>query len=689
MLNQVQLDNRWCGYQGSAQFLTVLKVPKACWTGCLALFGPVSLQAAFWPTRLARRSSGSDSLQAPRASRAAPTAAILRWSLCAAAGMALLLGMATRRLDSVRRTRATTSQIHLELERARRQFEMQAADLIMTDRALRESERREAASVETLKAAVENIDQGLIVVDADDRVIVFNQRIVEMLGVDDVLSQQWRRGEFAATGLQFGRFVEDGGSVDQPQAYERKRTDGRVIEVRSMPLRGGGHVGTCSDVTDRRVADARMRFLAHHDGLTLLANRGVLQDHLDRSVTACAAVLDGLALLYIDLDRFKPINDVYGHVVGDQLLIEVAQRMRGMVREEDLVARMGGDEFAIVQTAVGQPAAAATLAQRLIERMSDPFLFDGMRLTLGMSIGIGVYPTSGVSAADLRRSADIALYRAKESGRNTYRFFDAAMGVREKARFQMEQDLRDAMGLRSFHVMYQPITDVETDGVVGFEALLRWNHPTLGAVGPEEFVTLAELNGLIVPLGQWVMETACAEAAGWPARLRVAVNLSPLQFRQGNLAEEVVDVLRRTGLAPDRLELEVTEGVLLEDSGPVLRTMHALQAHGVSITLDDFGTGHASLSYLRRFPFDKLKIDKSFIRNMCTDGQSAAIVEAVLLLSRRLGLNVVAEGVETQAQLDMLRGLSCPLAQGFLGGRPMSAEAARQISELIASGTSF
>ena len=612
----------------------------------------------------------------------------------------LLLRVAGRQFDALHRSRAIISQRNLELERAGRQLEAQTAQLAQTAEVLWESERRDAENADALQTTLDNIEQGLIMVDADHRVAVYNQRVLEMLELpnellaerprfDDVLAYQRQRGEFPAADPQLTEFVEGGGPMDQPHVYECKRPNGRVIEVRSVPLQGGGLVRTYSDVTERKAADARIRFVAHHDGLTLLANRGVLQDHLDRAVTACAAMSDGLTLLYIDLDRFKPINDVYGHAVGDQLLIEVAQRMRGMVREEDLVARMGGDEFAIVQTAVGQPAAAATLAQRLIERMSDPFLFDGMRLTLGMSIGIAVYPMSGANAADLRRNADIALYRAKESGRNTYRFFDAAMEVREKARFQMEQDLRDAVGMQSFHVMYQPIADVETDAVVGFEALLRWDHPTLGAVGPEEFVTLAELNGLLMPLGRWVMETACTEAASWPAGLRVAVNLSPLQFRQGNLTEEVTDVLRRTGLAPDRLELEVTEGLLLEDSGPVLQTMYALQALGIVITLDDFGTGHASLSYLRRFPFNKLKIDKSFIRDMHVDPQSEAIVEAVLSLSCRLGLNVVAEGVETQAQLDILRELRCPLVQGFLKGRPMSAEAARRFGKTIVSGTSF
>ncbi len=619
-------------------------------------------------------------------------------SLCAAACMALLLRTVVRQFDTLQRSRAALSQRNLELERAGLRLETQAADLAQIAEALRESERREAENADTLQTTLENIDQGLMMVDADHRVAAYNQRVLEILDLpnellsgrplfDDVLAFQWQRNEFSAADPQVAGFLRDGGLMDAPKIYERKRPNGRVIEVRSLPLQGGGLVRTYSDITDRKAADARIRFIAHHDGLTLLANRGVLQEHLDQAVTACAAAANGLALLYLDLDRFKPINDLYGHAVGDQLLIEVAQRMRGMVREEDLVARMGGDEFAIVQTAVDQPTAAGSLAQRLIDRMSAPFVFDGMRLTIGVSIGIGVYPVSGTNASDLRRNADIALYRAKASGRNTYRFFDAEMDARQQARFQIEQDLRDAVGLKSFHMMYQPIIDVGTDAVVGFEALLRWTHPTRGAVGPEEFVTIAELNGLIVPLGRWVMETACAEAAGWPAHLRIAVNLSPLQFRQGNLTDEIISVLRHTGLAPDRLELEVTEGVLLEDSGPVLQTMYALQALGVSITLDDFGTGHASLSYLRRFPFDKLKIDKSFIRNLQRDPQSRAIVEAVLLLSRRLGLNVVAEGVETQAQLDILRRLRCPLVQGFLRGRPMSTEAARRFGGHVATGT--
>lgn len=587
-----------------------------------------------------------------------------------------LLRTVERRTGRLRRSWAATTRGGRELARA--------------GEALRECEHQAAKTGAALQMSLESIDQGVIMVGADHRVAVYNQRVLAMLDLpNELLAHQQGAGGSAMAAAALPGFEQDGAMTDQPHVSERKRPNGRVIEVRSLPMQDGGCVKTYSDITDRKAAEARLRFVAHHDGLTLLANRRVLQDHLDQAVAASALTGDGVALLYLDLDRFKPINDLYGHAIGDQLLIEVAQRMRGMVREEDLIARMGGDEFAIVQTAVGQPGAAASLAQRLIECMAEPFLFNGLRVNIGMSVGISVYPISGANAAELRRNADIALYRAKESGRNAYRFFDAAMDARQQAQLQMEQDLRDAVGLKSFHVMYQPVTDIETDAIVGFEALLRWTHPTLGPVGPEEFVSVAELNGLIVPLGYWVMETACAEAATWPDALYVAVNVSPLQFRQGNLLDEVVGVLGRTGLAPDRLELEVTEGMLLEDSAPVLQTMHALQALGVSITLDDFGTGHASLSYLRRFPFDKLKIDKSFIRDLQEDPQSAAIVEAVLRLSSRLGLTVVAEGVETPAQLAILRTLACPLIQGFLKGRPLPAEAARRLAQRIVIATSF
>ena len=620
------------------------------------------------------------------------TIVIAAGSVLAAVCVALLLGTVVRQFETLRRSRSALAQRNMELEHAGLQLKTQANDLAQVAEALRDSERREAAHASTVQTTLENIDQGLMMIDADLCVALYNQRVLEMLDLPEsllaghppfsaVLAYQRSMQEFAGADAQVFGFVQRGGLVDRPHLYERKRPNGQVIEVRSLPLKEGGLVRTYTDVTERKAADARIRFLAHHDGLTLLANRAVLQEYLERAVAECTGADSGVALLYLDLDHFKPINDTHGHAIGDQLLIEVAQRMKGIVREEDLVARMGGDEFAIVQTAVSQPLAAASLADRLLARMAEPFLFNGMRLGIGLSIGIALYPASGKDAATLRRNADVALYRAKENGRNTYQFFDAAMDARQQARYRMEQDLRDAVGLESFHLEYQPILDVKADTVVAYEALLRWTHPTRGLVGPEEFVTLAELNGLIVPLGRWVIETACAEAVQWPGRLRIAVNMSPLQFRQGNLVDEVSAILRRTGLAADRLELEVTEGVLLEENPHVLQTIYSLQSLGVSVTLDDFGTGHASLSYLRRFPFDKITIDKSFVRNLREDPQSRAIVEAILLLGDRLELQVVAEGVETAAQLNILRSLGCPLIQGFLTGRPISGEEVRRITE--------
>ena len=351
--------------------------------------------------------------------------------------------------------------------------------------------------------------------------------------------------------------------------------------------------------------------------------------------------------------------------------------MKAMVREVDLVARMGGDEFAIVQAMEDQPEAAASLAARLTQLISEPFVIHGLRLTVGVSIGIAVYPATGTDTETLRRNADIAMYHAKDAGRNTFRLYQASMAAHQQEQFLLQQDLREAVTQQAFHLAFQPIVAAETRRVAGCEALLRWNHPIRGAVSPQEFVALAENTGLIVPLGRWVLETACREAASWGGSTRIAVNLSPVQFRQATLVPDILDILSRTGLPPHRLELEVTEGVLLEESGPVLEAMTALHDAGIAMVLDDFGTGHASLSYLRRFPFDKIKIDKSFIRNLGHDPQSDGIVEAILLLSRRLALPVVAEGVETQEQFDTLRDMHCPLIQGYLTGRPMAAEAVR------------
>jgi diguanylate cyclase (GGDEF)-like protein len=429
----------------------------------------------------------------------------------------------------------------------------------------------------------------------------------------------------------------------------------------------------------RKVTEERIRFAAHHDDLTQLANRLMFQDRLRSALVGARSAGRGFALLYLDLDGFKLVNDTRGHEIGDRLLVNVAQRLRDSIRDTDTVARMGGDEFAIIQQFGGDPAASAALAERLLDKIAQPFDVIGGRPLVGVSIGIALYPQHGETPDTLLRNADIALYRAKKGGRNTYRFFDPQMQAVQQERFLAEQDLRDAITGQDFTLAYQPVCDSHSLGIVGFEALLRWNSSAMGPIQPDQFISLAEVSGLIVPLGKWALETACAEAASWDPAVSLSVNLSPLQFRQRDLAKQIADVLGQTGLPPDRLELEVTEGLLLEESDLVLRTMRSFQAQGIRITLDDFGTAYASLSYLRRFPFDGIKIDKSFVRGLGDDSTSLAIVQTMLTLGERLNLAVVAEGVETQRQLQLLRDMGCRLVQGFFSGKPSSGEQTRAL----------
>ncbi len=422
----------------------------------------------------------------------------------------------------------------------------------------------------------------------------------------------------------------------------------------------------------RKVTEDRIRFLAHHDDLTQLANRVMFQDRIARAVAAAARGEHSLALLYLDLDCFKQVNDTRGHVVGDRLLAAVARRLSAIVREGDTVARMGGDEFAIVQPHTDQPRGAVSLAARVVEALAAPFEVDGQRILIGCSVGVAVHPADGGTPDLLLRNADAALYRAKETGRNRYCLFEPGMNARLSERVLIEGDMADALARQEFTLAYQPLCDAMTLQVVGFEALLRWTHPTRGPIAPEFFIQLAEASGLIVPLGQWALEAACTEAAGWNPAVRLAVNLSPLQFRQTDLPRRVAETLARSGLAPHRLDLEVTEGMTLDEAGLALDTMRALRAQGVGMTLDDFGTAYASLSYLRRFPFDRIKIDKSFVDNITGDDETLAIVQTILALSVRLNLSVVAEGVETREQLEVLRALGCRLIQGYLTGRPIT-----------------
>lgn len=425
---------------------------------------------------------------------------------------------------------------------------------------------------------------------------------------------------------------------------------------------------------DRRRAEARIRYLAHHDALTALPNRILFSERIAQALEAAKRTGTGIGVLCIDLDRFKFVNDLLGHDGGDRLLVQAGERLRMNIRGVDTVARLGGDEFAVVHTLGNDERSATTLAQRVVRHFSIPFEVDGQQVECGVSIGIARYPEDGVTGPVLLRNADTALYRAKQDGRSRYCFFEPEMDLRMQQRRALEHDLRHAIQRGEVQLHYQPLFDCTSGELDGFEALLRWNHPVHGSIPPYKFIPLAEESGTISPIGVWVLKAACAEAVSWKEPLRIAVNLSPAQFRQGDLAATVGEILDSSGLAPGRLELEVTEGLLIADSEGALEILRALKVLGVRISLDDFGTGYSSLSYLLRFPFDKLKIDKSFVQALGTDPGATSIVGAILALGQSLNLAITAEGVETTEQLKMLQAQYCDQVQGFLLGRPTTPD---------------
>ena len=463
------------------------------------------------------------------------------------------------------------------------------------------------------------------------------------------------------------------------EAWRHLKADGMMIEVfpylRVLVVDGlPAILAAVIDVTERRKAEARIAHMAHHDALTDLPNRVLFRNRLDEALEGVRRQGDGrLAVHCLDLDYFKSVNDTLGHPIGDRLLQAVADRFRWFLRESDTVARLGGDEFAVIQTAIGEPEEASKLAARLTEAISRPYKIDGHQVVIGVSIGIAVAPENGCDPDVLLKNADVALYRAKADGRNTFRFFEHEMDARLQARRLLELDLRKALTAGEFELFYQPLVDLRSNAISGFEALMRWHHPDRGMVSPAEFIPLAEEIGLIVPLGEWLLRQACCEAATWPDHLTIAVNLSPVQFKSRNLVSAVVSALASSGLEPSRLELEITESVLLHDSDANLATLYQFRNLGVRIAMDDFGTGYSSLGYLQKFPFDKIKIDRSFIREIEERPQSRAIVRAVAGLGASLGISTTAEGVETEDQLECLREEGCTEVQGYLFSRPVPA----------------
>jgi diguanylate cyclase (GGDEF)-like protein len=531
--------------------------------------------------------------------------------------------------------------------------------------------------------ALSNMSQGLLLFDSSGRLMMSNQRYCEMYGlgsdlvkpgctVGDLLEFRRQQGTFSGDSRTYLENLQS--ALAQGKTFEARAElpDGRTISILNHPMASGGWVATHEDITERRCAEAKIAYMARHDALTDLPNRVMFQERLEEAF-ARSARGEELAVLCLDIDHFKGVNDTLGHPVGDLLLKQAAARLRECVRDTETAARLGGDEFAVVQIGASQPTSATALAARLIEVISAPYEIDGNEIVVGMSIGIAIAPGDGADPHQLLKNADLALYRAKADGRGVYRLFEPGMDTRMQARRALELDLRRALTAGEFELFYQPLIDIRTQDVNGFEALIRWRHPERGLIPPIEFIPLAEETGLIVPLGEWILRQACREASAWPSDISVAVNLSPLQFKNKNLAAAVVSALASSGLSPSRLELEITESVLLQDDASTLDMLHQFRGLGVKISMDDFGTGYSSLGYLRKFPFDKIKIDRSFIRDMADHEESLAIVRAVTAMGASLGMITTAEGVETREQLDRLRAEGCIQVQGYLFSPPRPA----------------
>jgi diguanylate cyclase (GGDEF)-like protein/PAS domain S-box-containing protein len=467
--------------------------------------------------------------------------------------------------------------------------------------------------------------------------------------------------------------------------WRHLRADGSEIQVMTFGRRVAfdgrdGYMVAVVDITERRKAEARIAHMAHHDGLTDLANRDFFQDRLRQALDRSRARNKPVAVLCADLDLFKNVNDAFGHPIGDRLLKAVAERLKAEVHGDNLVARLGGDEFGIVLVSDVSPNEVSDFSDRLIKVLSARYEIDGIELVVGASIGIALSPGDGETGEELTRNADMALYRAKSDGGGVHRFFERDMDRQAQKRRDMELDLRRAFANGEFELHYQPLVDLAADQISGFESLLRWRHPEKGMISPADFIPVAEDIGLIVPLGEWVLREACAEAAKWPADVKVAINLSPVQFRSRNLVQAVISALAHSGLSPLRLELEITESVFLAETEANLAILHQLRELGVSISMDDFGTGYSSLSYLRSFPFDKIKIDRSFVKDLAQRSDCVAIVRAISSLGRSLKITTTAEGVETMDQLDWLRAEGCNQVQGFLFS---AARPAAEIGQLL------
>jgi diguanylate cyclase (GGDEF)-like protein len=545
-----------------------------------------------------------------------------------------------------------------------------------------------------LDATLENMAHGLCAYDSDLRLIFANRSYLEIYGLSaadarpgvallDLMQSSINRGVHVSDVTAAQMFAEYKRRLIEckESVLYRELADGRVIAVRHRPMVNGGWVGTYEDVTERRRFEAHIARLARLDTLTELPNRLMFREQMDEAIARIDAG-KAFAIICVDLDNFKTVNDTLGHIVGDKLLQSISLRLQDVTADGDIIARLGGDEFAVLHR-ITEPESVSRLAQKLIDAMSKNMYIEGHEIAIGLSAGIVIAPEDGNECDQLMRYADLALYRAKAEGRNTYRFYKPEMSVKMQSRHLLELDLRRALQAEEFALVYQPLVTLATNELAGMEVLMRWAHPKRGSVSPEEFIPIAEDTGLIASFGEWVLRQACAEATRWPNKIRVAVNLSPAQLRDPGFMTMVARTLAETGLPAQRLELEITERVLMQKDEIVLSLLHQLRSRGIRIALDDFGTGYSSLNYLRSFPFDRIKIDRSFTADTHSNRSGEAIIQAIATLGTSLGIETTAEGIETSEQLDAMRRAGCTEVQGFLLSRP------RPASELAVVFTQF
>ncbi|MCP3372406.1 EAL domain-containing protein [Bradyrhizobium cajani] len=587
-------------------------------------------------------------------------------------GMSLIGVLADRRLAT--RT-GKFEEIISQLSIARQQLEG-------SQRELQEQKLR-------LDTAIDHMVEGLCMFDAEKRLVVCNERYARLYRLPpellrtgtlhtDIIRHRIVNGILKGDASEGAaeQFISKLAALPFDAVSSRidEFADGRLICVTRQPMAGGGWVATHLDVTEQRRSEAKITHMAQHDALTDLPNRVLLRERMEHAIAVTRNGGVDLAVLLLDLDRFKEVNDTLGHPAGDSLLRAVAARLRECTTETALIARLGGDEFAVIDYVTNPAVEAAALAENITKALCKPFDLGDHQVSVGTSIGIAIAPRDGSDSDVIMKSADLALYSAKGGGRGAFRFFEPELDELMHARRNLERDMRDALAGRQFELHYQPFVSTATGKTSGFEALLRWHHPQRGLVMPSEFIPLAEETGLIVPLGEWVLRTACEEAAKWPAHVRIAINLSPAQFRSKELVPVITDALASSGVAPHRLELEVTETVIMHDSEAAFAVLAQLRELGVRVALDDFGTGYSSLSFLQRFPFDKIKIDRSFVNELSSASAEARhLARAVVRFAVSLGKTTTAEGVETKEQLDILREEGCVETQGYYFSRPMPA----------------